>query len=58
MIMKPKNKKEINQFGFALNKLLVVIATIAILDTILFPLFAKVGDKARQNGCTSNLKQI
>ena len=56
--MKPKNKKEINQFGFALNKLLVVIATIAILDTILFPLFAKVGDKARQNGCTSNLKQI
>jgi len=38
--------------------LLVVIAIIAILAAILFPVFAKVREKARQITCASNLKQI
>jgi len=44
--------------GFTLIELLVVIAIIAILAAILFPVFAKVRDKARQTSCASNLKQI
>jgi prepilin-type N-terminal cleavage/methylation domain-containing protein/prepilin-type processing-associated H-X9-DG protein len=44
--------------GFTLIELLVVIAIIAILAAILFPVFAKVREKARQTSCTSNLKQI
>ena len=34
--------------GFTLIELLVVIAIIAILAAILFPVFAKVREKARQ----------
>jgi prepilin-type N-terminal cleavage/methylation domain-containing protein/prepilin-type processing-associated H-X9-DG protein len=44
--------------GFTLIELLVVIAIIAILAAILFPVFAKVREKARQTMCTSNEKQI
>jgi len=44
--------------GFTLIELLVVIAIIAILAAILFPVFAKVREKARQTSCTSNLKQL
>jgi prepilin-type N-terminal cleavage/methylation domain-containing protein/prepilin-type processing-associated H-X9-DG protein len=44
--------------GFTLIELLVVIAIIAILAAILFPVFAKAREKARQASCTSNLKQI
>lgn len=46
------------QKGFTLIELLVVIAIIAILAAILFPVFAKAREKARQTACTSNLKQI
>jgi prepilin-type N-terminal cleavage/methylation domain-containing protein/prepilin-type processing-associated H-X9-DG protein len=45
-------------FGFTLIELLVVIAIIAILAAILFPVFAKVREKARQTSCTSNMKQL
>ena len=44
--------------GFTLIELLVVIAIIAILAAILFPVFAKAREKARQSSCSSNTKQI
>jgi len=44
--------------GFTLIELLVVIAIIAILAAILFPVFAKAREKARQAACVSNLKQM
>jgi prepilin-type N-terminal cleavage/methylation domain-containing protein/prepilin-type processing-associated H-X9-DG protein len=44
--------------GFTLIELLVVIAIIAILAAILFPVFAKAREKARQTACTNNQKQL
>jgi len=44
--------------GFTLIELLVVIAIIAILAAILFPVFAKAREKARQTACLNNQKQI
>ena len=44
--------------GFTLIELLVVIAIIAILAAILFPVFAKAREKARQTTCLSNQKQL
>jgi prepilin-type N-terminal cleavage/methylation domain-containing protein/prepilin-type processing-associated H-X9-DG protein len=44
--------------GFTLIELLVVIAIIAILAAILFPVFAKAREKARQSSCLSNTRQM
>lgn len=44
--------------GFTLIELLVVIAIIAILAAIIFPVFAKAREKARQASCLSNIRQI
>jgi prepilin-type N-terminal cleavage/methylation domain-containing protein len=47
-------RMESKRKGFTLIELLVVIAIIAILAAILFPVFAKAREKARQSSCASN----
>jgi prepilin-type N-terminal cleavage/methylation domain-containing protein/prepilin-type processing-associated H-X9-DG protein len=44
--------------GFTLIELLVVIAIVALLAAILFPVFARAREKARQTQCLNNQRQI
>jgi prepilin-type N-terminal cleavage/methylation domain-containing protein/prepilin-type processing-associated H-X9-DG protein len=44
--------------GFTLIELLVVIAIIAILASILFPIFLAAKDKGNQGKCQSNCRQL
>ena len=48
----------VRRHAFTLIELLVVIAIISIIAAILFPVFAKAREKARQASCASNLHQI
>jgi len=54
----PTKKRNAAPSGFTLIELLVVIAIIAILAAILFPVFARAREAARQTTCRSNLKQF
>jgi len=53
-----KTRNAPSRTGFTLIELLVVIAIIAILASILFPVFARARENARRASCQSNLKQI
>ena len=44
--------------AFSLLELLTVIALIAILAAMLFPVFARAREKARQSTCAAHLRQI
>jgi len=44
--------------GFTLIELLVVIGILGIIAAILFPVFARARERARQTTCASNLRQI
>ena len=44
--------------GFTLIELLIVIAVIALLAAVLFPVFSRVRERARQTQCLSNLHQL
>ncbi len=44
--------------GFTLVELLIVIAIVAVLAAILFPLFARAREAGRRTRCLANLRQI
>ena len=46
------------RIGFTLIELLVVIAIVGLLAALLFPLFARAREKARQVTCVGNLRQL
>src|SRR3712207_2136374 len=51
-------RREQRKYGFTLIELLVVIAIIAILASILFPVFGRARENARRASCLSNMKQL
>jgi len=57
MRTKPPHQQTRTQ-AFTLLELLVVVAIIALLAAILFPVFQRAREKARQTSCMSNLKQL
>lgn len=50
--------KRAKNAGFTLIELLTVIAIIAILAAVLFPVFASVRNNAKRTGCSANLHSI
>lgn len=46
------------RLGFTLIELLIVLAILAVIAAILFPVFAHVRERARQTTCAGNLRQI
>jgi len=56
--MSPRPRKTRTLRGFTLIELLAVIAIIALLSAILFPVMATVRKNARQGNCMSNMHSI
>ena len=54
MMRSPYQRKQ----AFTLIEILVVIAVMAILAAILFPVFSRAREAGRRTGCASNLHQI
>lgn len=46
------------RYGFTLIEMLVVLAIVALLAAVLFPVFSHVREKGRQAACASNLHQL
>lgn len=53
-----QHRARTSRSAFTLIEILVVIAIIALLSAILFPVFAKVRENGRKTVCNSNLKQM
>src|SRR5687768_15884824 len=58
MVMQIPSRSNLQKPGFTLIELLVVIAIVALLASILFPVFARARENARRSSCQSNLKQL
>jgi prepilin-type N-terminal cleavage/methylation domain-containing protein len=52
----PRHRIDIR--AFTLIELLIVIAILAILASLLFPVFAQARESARQTQCASNMRQL
>ncbi len=55
---KAPKRKCFRPAGFTLIELMMVISILAILASLLFPVFAQAREKARQTSCASNLRQL
>ena len=51
-------RRMIKRRAFTLIEILIVVAIIALLAAILFPVFSRARENARRSSCTSNLKQL
>jgi prepilin-type N-terminal cleavage/methylation domain-containing protein/prepilin-type processing-associated H-X9-DG protein len=56
--MKMQKTVRIERAAFTLIEVLIVIAIIALLAAILFPVFSRARENARRASCQSNMKQV